>query len=183
MNSPFLTGARVYLRPLLEKDAQGPYPAWLNDADVCRHNGHHVFAYAPDQAAAYIRRVNDDPATLALAICLREDDCHVGNIALSRIDWISRQADFAILMGDKTKWGKGYAREASLLICRHGFDAMNLRRITCGTSEENEAMQKLALSLGMTLEGRRRQAHYKNGRYADLLEYGLLREEFNAQSD
>jgi RimJ/RimL family protein N-acetyltransferase len=39
-------------------------------------------------------------------------------------------------------------------------------------------MQKLALKLGMKPEGRRRQAMYKNGKYSDILEYGILKTEY-----
>jgi RimJ/RimL family protein N-acetyltransferase len=35
-------------------------------------------------------------------------------------------------------------------------------------------MQKLALKLGMSEEGRRREALWKNGIFADIVEYGLL---------
>jgi [ribosomal protein S5]-alanine N-acetyltransferase len=40
-------------------------------------------------------------------------------------------------------------------------------------------MEKLAAKLGFREEGRRREAHFKNGEYADLVEYGLLKSEFS----
>jgi RimJ/RimL family protein N-acetyltransferase len=40
-------------------------------------------------------------------------------------------------------------------------------------------MQKLALALGFTEEGRLRQALYKGGAFKDTVQYGLLRNEFN----
>ena len=39
-------------------------------------------------------------------------------------------------------------------------------------------MRKLAAYLGMKEEGQRRQARYKLGRYVDVVEFGLLRDEF-----
>ena len=51
-------------------------------------------------------------------------------------------------------------------------------RIGCATFETNVGMRKLAGALGMIEEGVRRQAAYKDGRYLDVVEYGLLRAEF-----
>jgi len=67
------------------------------------------------------------------------------------------------------------------LICDHGFLALNLNRIACGTFEDNVGMCKLAESLGMAEEGRRRQAVYKLGRFVDVIEYGVLRNEYVAR--
>ena len=91
---------------------------------------------------------------------------------------MSRSADLAIIIGETDCWGKGYAAEACRLLLTHGFKTLNLHRISCGTSEQNAPMQRLATSLSMTLEGRRRQALFKDGQFVDMVEYGLLRSEF-----
>lgn len=182
MKQPFLIGEFIYLRALLEADLNdGAYIDWLNDAEVCQFNSHHLFPYTPSQGRDYIQSVTGNTSALVLAICLKENNRHIGNIALNRIDPIARQAEYAILMGDKSAWGKGYAKEASFLICHHGFQALNLNRIYCGTSEHNIPMQKLATYMAMQPEGRRRQAQYKQGHYIDILEYGVLRNEFVAK--
>ena len=175
---PFLTGERLYLRPLLEADAQGPYLAWFNDEEVCRGNSHRVFPFTPGAAQDYIAHAGKTRDALILAIILHEDDRHIGNISLQGINWVSRSAEFAIVIGDKTAWGKGYAREAARLLLDHGFRALNLHRVGCGTYEGNAAMARLALSLGMKKEGRRRQAAFKDGRYVDVIEYGVPRNEY-----
>jgi RimJ/RimL family protein N-acetyltransferase len=125
-------------------------------------------------------RAWNDPQNLVLAIVAKDTDAHVGNISLQNIDLVSRNAEYAIVIGDKNYWGKGVAGEASRLLIAHGFNALNLHRIYCGTSSTNTAMQKLAAKLGMKEEGRRREALYKNGAYADVIEYGLLREDYIA---
>ncbi|MBI5937893.1 MAG: GNAT family N-acetyltransferase [Betaproteobacteria bacterium] len=176
-NYPFLVGERLYLRGLAESDVEGPYPAWLNDQETCAGNSHAVFPYGTFQAAAYIREVQTNRDALVLAIVASAGDRHIGNIALQNIHPIHRSADLAILLGEREYWGQGYGLEAARLLCRHGFAALNLHRIQCGTYESNGAMQKLALALGMCQEGVRRQAAYKSGDYVNVVEYGLLRNE------
>ena len=179
----FLAGVRIYLRNLERSDAEGNYGYWLNDLEVCRFNAHHRFPYAKDDLTDYIEGLRGSHDRLVLAIIDREGDQHVGNISLQSIDPLERSAEFAIVIGEKSAWGKGFSKEAARLILNHGFAELNLHRIYCGTSAENLPMQKLALALGFVQEGRRREALYKNGCYRDVLEYGLLRQEWQAAGE
>ncbi len=181
MRRIFLSGTRVNLRPLEETDAKGAYVDWLNDAEVCHGNSHHVFPYSEEKASSFIRQ-SYSSESLVLAITLKEENIHIGNIALQKIHPINRSAEFAILVGDKRFWGKGHGKEAGLLIIQHGFNQLNLRRIDCATFRNNEGMKRLALALGMKEEGVRKQAIYKNGEYLDVIEFGLLRNESLARS-
>lgn len=171
---PFLKSENLILRPLSLEDLDGPYVSWLNDPEVCKYNSHGVVEYTRAMGKEYIERVSRDEHTLVLAIIAKDANVHIGNISLQKIDTDSRSAEYAILLGDTAYWGRGVATEASKLLLTHGFTALNLHRIYCGTSVSNIAMQKLAARLGFTEEGRRREAHFKNGVYEDIIEYGLL---------
>ncbi|HYR07439.1 MAG TPA: GNAT family protein [Longimicrobium sp.] len=178
MQTPFLQGERVYLRPLMESDAAGAYPDWFNDEEVCAGNSHHVFPYTQEAALGYIRHAREARDRLILAVVQRDGDRHIGTISLQKIHPVYRAAEFAIMIGERSAWGQGYSREASRLICDHGFAAMNLHRIACGTFADNTAMRKLAAYLGMKEEGVRRHAAFKRGRWVDVVEYGVLADEY-----
>jgi len=178
MAHAFLQGERLYLRPLAGSDAKGRYPEWLNDSAVCRGNSHHVYPYSESKALDYISQVNSADDALVLAVVLKQGDTHIGNVALQAIHWLYRSAEFAILLGEKEAWGKGYGVEAGTLLLAHGFSAVNLNRIACATFSNNPGMRKLALALGMREEGIRRKAAFKSGEYLDVIEYGILRDEF-----
>lgn len=168
----------MLLRALTEEDCRGSYPNWLNDAEVCRYNSHNQSLYRPEDALAYVREVRQSPVHLVMAITLAHDSRHIGNISLQNLDQENRSAEFAILVGEKDCWGKGYSTEAGRLLLQHGFMSLGLNRIYCGTPEEHTAMQKLALSLGMKEEGRRRQAFFKENRFQDLVDFSILRKEY-----
>lgn len=173
----FITGERVVLRPLSVADADGPYPGWFNDPVVCRYNSHHVHPYTREQAVEFIRSVAGSP-DLVLAIADRATGDHIGNVSLQQIDHRSRSAEFAIIVGARDAWGKGLGTEAAWLILDHGFRELNLRRVAAGTPAANTAMRRLAERLGMRQEGVRRQAMFKSGEYHDIVEFGVLRDEF-----
>jgi ribosomal-protein-alanine N-acetyltransferase len=178
MGIPFINGERLYLRALEEADADGPYATWFNDEEVCLGNSHHVFPFTRESALSYIHYAFQTHDELILAIVLRDGDRHIGNMALQHIHPIYNAADFSILIGDKSAWGKGYASEAGRLLFNHGFSSLNLHRIASGTFENNNAFKKLALTLGMKEEGRRRSAIYKEGRFIDIIEFGILETEY-----
>jgi RimJ/RimL family protein N-acetyltransferase len=174
----FLAGEQLYLRALEEADADGVYPGWLNDAATCSGNSHHVFPYTREAALAYITHSRSNRNDLVLAITLRDDDRHIGNIALQNIHPIYRSADLSILIGEHNAWGKGYGTQAARLLCDHGFQSLNLHRIACGTFSSNVSMQRMAVALGMRQEGIRRQAAFKSGSFVDVLEYAVLHHEY-----
>lgn len=177
MKNQFLVGKKIYLRGLVESDLVGDYFQWFNDEEVCRENSHHRFPNTVARMKSYFDSVTNSSQNLVLAILLKADDKHIGNISLQQIDLLNQSAELAILIGDKKSWGKGYGIEAARLIVEHGFMQLNLKRIHCGTTASNRGMQKLALSLGMKQEGKFRSAVFKNGAFQDVYYYGLLANE------
>ena len=130
---------------------------------------------------SYLEMLQTTENNIVWAIIDKDRDLHIGNISLQGINYKIQSAEFAILIGDRESWGKGFAEEAGKILLYHGFQQAGLRRIFCGTSENNVGMQKLALKLGMTQEGVRREALFENGQFVDLVEFGILKNEFNFQ--
>jgi len=178
MKNPLLKSKNIYLRALVPEDANGNYPAWLNDEKISAYNSHHTFGYTKEQALEYINSSIGSRANLILAITDIESNRHIGNVALQNINWINRSAEFAILIGESDFHKKGVGKEAMSLILDHGFSALNLHRIYCGTPVENSSMRSLAQFFNMREEGLRKEAFYKNSSYHDIVEYGLLRGEY-----
>ncbi|MFA4941306.1 MAG: GNAT family protein [Patescibacteria group bacterium] len=178
MKNSFIIGKKIYLRPIVKKDLNENYKNWFNDADVCMFNSHHRFPNYNEDMLYYYKKVIKTRNNLILAIIDKKTDSHVGNISLQNINYIDKAAELAVIIGDKKFWGKGIGKEAGNLILKHGFNDLNLHRISCGTSKENKGMQGLAGSLGFKREGVLREALYKNGRYNDIINYGLLKKEY-----
>lgn len=178
MHHPFLIGDTVYLRGLEDADLSGPYFQWFNDAETSRSNSHATFPNTVERMRERFAEAQQSRDIVVFAIVAREGEQHVGTTSLQAIDWISRSAEIAFLIGHE-HGGRGYGSAAGQMLLRYAFERLNLQRIHCGTSAENVAMQKLAEKLGMQREGIRRKAMYKFGKYLDLYEYGMLRDEWH----
>jgi RimJ/RimL family protein N-acetyltransferase len=164
-----------FVRSLAIEDLDGPYPGWFEDQVVCRYNSHGKFFKTRASFERFIQSL-DREDRVVWAVC-HVTDGHIGNISLQQISFIDRTAEFAIILGDKRHWGRGVGLLAGQALLRHGFDKLNLERIYCGTAATNIGMQKLAVQMGMTLEGTRRNHLFLDGERVDVLEYGILRSE------
>jgi ribosomal-protein-alanine N-acetyltransferase len=176
MNHPFLVGEHIYLRGLEEADLSGDWFQWFNDSEVCRYNGHARFPNTAAGMREYFQKTQGSRSEIVLAIVLKDEDRHVGNVALQDVDWIARSAALSIIIGAGDLHGRGIGREAALLLRDYAFQRLNLRRLHCGTHADNQGMRRLALAMGMREEGRRIQAIFKDGAYHDIVEYGMVRE-------
>ena len=178
MHNPFLIGEHIYLRAIESSDLNASYREWFNDEEICRYNSHHRFPNYDENMHDYYESVIKSRTNLVLAIVDKATDAHIGNVALENIDSVDKSAEFAIIVGSRASQGKGVGRDATRLIVKHGFEQLGLERIYCGTSEDNIGMQKLAAAIGFVEEGRARKAMFKSGAFKDVINYGLLREEF-----
>lgn len=165
---------QYYVRPLRLSDLEGDYPLWFEDQEVCQFNSHGKFFKTIDYFHQYIETINLEDKVV-WAIC-HQTDGHIGNISLQEISMINRNAEFAIIIGNKKHWRKGVGKLAGLKLIQHGLYKLNLERIYCNTANTNQAMKTLAISLGMIQEGCRRKHLFIDGEWVDLIEYGLLRE-------
>ncbi|MBU2249418.1 MAG: GNAT family N-acetyltransferase [Gammaproteobacteria bacterium] len=190
---------RLYVRPFTKEDMEGNYKLWWTDQEVTRYNAHGLFPYTKGQMEAFLARLESSSDIVWAVIAkyhpkkgqrLIKHDCqtryfqdvdglHIGNITLQNINWINRSCEFAVVMGEKEYWNKGYCTEAATLLFDHGFNKLNLNRIWTGTASTNMGMRKVAEKLGMAWEGTFGEATFLEGKYVDVIEYGLLKKEWN----
>jgi len=81
-------------------------------------------------------------------------------------------------IGEREFRGKGYGRDALNILLRYAFMELNLRRVTLTVFEYNEQAIRMYQQAGFRLEGRHRQVLHREGRRWDMLEMGILREEW-----
>jgi len=163
---------------LTVEELKGSYPSWFSHEGVNQHNSHWKRPSSLNQVSQFVDSLKDDNSKLVFAVYAIKDNVHIGNVSLQSIDHFNQCCEVAFLFGDTQYWGKGYATQSARLAMNHAFQNMNMKRLYLGCLKKNIPMNKLAIKLGFTQEGLRRKALFNNGTFQDVVEYGLLKDEF-----
>ena len=134
----------VRIRPLKEQDAYTSVK-WSNDPEVFKFTGNiYNHEITIDNELEWIRKVTANPTDYRCAILV--DEVYVGNIYLTDIK--EGTAHFHIFIGDKSYWGKGVAKRASLLILEYAFNVLNIKEVLLRVRNVNTSAYNLYLRLG-----------------------------------
>lgn len=170
-----LDGRGIYLREVQPSDVTDTYVSWLNDPEVNRYLETRHSPQTLGTVAQYVEATLEDDDQLFLAICLRENHAHIGNIKLGPVNRHHHCADISLFIGAKDSWGKGYATEAIGLLADHAFDAIGLNRLQAGCYAENEGSRKAFIKAGFTVEGTLKKRWLCGDTYQDGIVLGLWR--------
>ncbi len=163
----FLSGQHVYLREVRISDVTESYYRWMNDSQITQFLESRFYPNPAEKLSEYIQSQKADPNSVFLAIVLKENHRHIGNIKLGPINWIHRFADVGIIIGEKDCWGKGYASEAISIVADYAFDVLNLHRLSAGCYKMNQGSVKAFEKAGFNIEGVRKSHFYFQGEYVD----------------
>ncbi len=103
----------------------------------------------------------------------------VGGVNTQLCDPRNGVFSIGIGIGDREEWGKGYAREAMLLVLRFMFHEMRYQKCNIGVYDFNHRAVAFYRRLGFVDEGRLRRTYFSNDTYHDEILLGITREEFN----
>ena len=126
---------RLVLKPLNLSHCSQNYVDWMNDDEVNKYlesGGNYSLGLLKE----YLITV-EKSNLLFWAIHIKENNKHIGNIKIDPIDVLTLSAEYGIMMGDKTEWNKGYAKEASIAVIDYCFNKLKLHQVTLGVKKEN----------------------------------------------
>jgi ribosomal-protein-serine acetyltransferase len=134
--------------------------------------------HAEDDSLAFIRSSLEQFARNEGFACgIWRDDHLAGVIGTLKIDWLNRRVEIGYWIA-RDHQGQGIITDACRAIVTHAFAAWDLHRVEIQCASTNAKSAAVALRLGFTLEGLRRQAHRVNGDYQDLQVYGMLQQDW-----
>lgn len=140
---------RVRIRPLQKSDAKVSVK-WRNIPELW------VFTtFKTDREVTlrdeqdWIAKVISDPKSARFAILA--DETYVGNVYLTNIE--NGNAEYHIFIGEKSYWGKGVARAASVCVLDYGKKEKRLATITLKVDRANVGAYHLYSSLGFEETG------------------------------
>ncbi|PPQ94702.1 hypothetical protein CVT25_009557 [Psilocybe cyanescens] len=93
-----------------------------------------------------------------------------------------RHTKYSIVMLPKF-WNRGYGQHITRFMVDHAFVHMNMHRISLEVYEGNDRAVALYKKTGFIEEGRQRKALWINGGWKDIIEMGILVEEWKEMQD
>jgi RimJ/RimL family protein N-acetyltransferase len=168
-----LTGTNVVLRRHVPNNIRA-FQRWYADPDVVRLTRYQDGPMRPDEIERFFAARALGTDSLAMAIHVRDGDRLIGTCALSQLDSDNGSALFHITIGEKAEWGHGYGTEATQLMIDHAFRGLGLHRIGLTVFSFNERAIRSYRSCGFVVEGRAREAIWREGRWWDEIAMSIL---------
>jgi len=104
-----------------------------------------------------------------------------GVISLKSIDSVNRVASLAYFLGASYQ-GKGLVTGACRVLLDYAFTELKLHRVDILCAPDNRKSRAIAERLGFKEEGVFREVQWLHTRFVDLVLYGMLENEWQAQS-
>lgn len=123
------------------------YLSWMRDIDVTKYMETGSRFYSQEMLEEYLQNIETNKI-YSWAIVLKSNKSHIGNIKIDPIDKENLSGEYGIMIGDKTTWGNGYAKEASIEVFKYCFKNLLLKKISLGVRKNNRGAIKLYQNLG-----------------------------------
>ncbi|MBN9393445.1 MAG: GNAT family N-acetyltransferase [Chloroflexi bacterium] len=180
INRQVFKGEKVYLGPAKKEDNEIIWK-WYQDQEYYQMAyGGSPYAITLESIEKEEAKFNDDNTVSEFRIRENGTDRLVGLTWLSGIDRSFGTSHLSVNIGNPEDRGKGYGSEAIRLICSYAFKELRLHRVALVVYQYNDRAFELYKRLGFKEEGRAREAIYRNGRYFDCIQMGMLEGELKA---
>ena len=172
-----IRGERVLLRPVKKEDIAVQHE-FNQDISIQVLNGSFPHVSPLERAQEFYENCtkrDESSETFAMEV----DGKYIGSCSLRWGKNYPGSYHLGIIIGDRDLWGKGYGREAVALLLHHCFHYYGARRIGLITNAKNERAIGCFLACGFIEEGRIRKIKWIDGEFTDLVQMGMLREEWD----
>jgi len=168
-----LDGRLVVLRRHVRENLRD-FMRWYQDPEVARLTRYQDGPMRVEEIERFftMRALGTD--SLAMGIHLRDSNRLIGSCAFSQLDGDNGSALYHITIGEKDAWGQGYGTEATRLMLDHAFGTLGLHRVALYVFEFNERAIRAYRRCGFVIEGRSREAIFRDGQWWDELAMSVL---------
>jgi RimJ/RimL family protein N-acetyltransferase len=144
----YIAGEKITLLPLSAEDLE-MVRCWRNQPNVRRWFLDSSIISEEQQRTWYERYVTKPNDLMFIIEETALGKKAIGTAALYNIDVRNKKVEFGRLMiGDVQSEGKGYAKEATMLLCRFAMTELGTERVELIVFESNERARKLYLDCG-----------------------------------
>ncbi|MET4072818.1 GNAT family protein [Hymenobacter sp. UYCo722] len=171
----------VKLAPLQPEHVAHFY-TWVRDPEVIAYS---LSAFqrlkTTEQIDQWFAATLQQANTLNLGIYLEETNALIGYAGLSGISVTNQSGEYFIFIGEKAWWGQGVGTAVTKQIVHLAFTSHHLNRVMLTVSESNTGGLKAYAKAGFVVEGRLRQAAFRQGVFHDKIVMAVLKAEWQPQ--
>lgn len=127
----------------------------------------------PESHLLWYERLKQDSTQQLFSIIHKGTHC--GNIGLKNINLSNKNAEMWVYIGDKALWGRGIAKDATILLLDYCFETLQLHKVYLSVADFNERAISVYRKCGFEIEGFLRDETLYKGRYVSLHRMGIIR--------
>ncbi len=158
-----------------------------NDPDIANNiaaPGKFPYPYTRGDALAFIesaRMAYLEGEGIHMCITLNDHITTVGVIGIKHIDLDNKKGEIGYWLG-KEFWGKGYAKEAIMLMTGFAFSRLKLNKIYANVLKFNQRSISLLIKLGFKKDAELRANIRYGDKFVDELIYSILSSEYQEKA-
>jgi ribosomal-protein-alanine N-acetyltransferase len=164
-----LQGGKVVLCAFTEADITPAYLGWLNDLRVTRFSNQRLRHHNATSSLAFLASFSGTD-NFFINVRSRLDGRAIGTMT-AYVNRFHETADVGLLLGDLSKWGKGYGQDAWNTLGAWLLGPVGTRKLTAGAAAGNIAMIRIMETFGMHYEATRFGQELIEEKPHDLLYY------------
>ena len=150
---------------------------WMNDFELLKN----IMRIEPSIkyfTQKWYEELHYDNKRKMFAIVCEGSGEFIGCIGVNNINYIDRNAEYYVYIGNKKFEGQGFAFEATILFLKYLFNYLNLHKIYLNVREDNVKALNLYKKVGFNIEGTLIDEKYIGGKYINIMRMAILKGEF-----
>jgi len=153
---------------------------WFNRDEITTYLAQGVYPNTLKSQKAFYDTLGNNSSRIALLIKPKEYDGFIGVASLSSIDFVHRQCDFAMVIGERlnTAGSLFYGLEAKALMTQHAMQTVGMERVNSSQIVNLVRWQNWQILFGYQIEGLLRKKFRKGDKVYDLLVSSCLVEDY-----
>ncbi len=149
---------------------------WRNSADVKKYmySDHDI---SVEEHIKWLDSLKNSEKNLAFVVFI--DNNPIGIVSIVNINKTHKTSDWGFYIYDTSLRGKGIGTSVLEKLINYAFNSLNIDKLNCEAIITNIQVHKLYQKVGFKEEGIKRKNIIKNGERMDVIQYGLLKSEWN----
>lgn len=170
-----LSSEKIYLRPITETDTEMVL-RWRN-SDMVKQRFIYRKDISPIEHQEWLDTKVKTGKVAQFIIYIRESDVPIGSVYLQNINFVHKNAEYGIFIGETEALGHGFGTEAAKLVIRYAFEQLGLHKLYLRVISDNERAIRSYERAGFAVECVMRDEIFVDGGFCDVTRMSIIQED------